>query len=125
MNWTSDELEALAASDDFRIAPYREDGETPGTLTFIWSVVADGALYVRAYSGTRSRWYQAALREKAGRITAAGMDRTVAFAPVDEPAEQDRIDAAYRAKYGASSYLGSMISERARAATMRVTPKAQ
>jgi len=46
-------------------------------------VVVDDALYVRAYNGKSSRWYQAALRQKAGRITAAGMTTDVTFAPVD------------------------------------------
>ena len=122
MAWNEAELARIAASDDFRIAPFREDGKTPGTLTFIWSVVVDGALYVRAYSGTRSSWYQAALKQKAGRITTAGMDRIVDFAPVDG-AINDSVDAAYRAKYESSRYLGSMISQRARAATVRVTAR--
>ena len=34
----------------------------------------------------------------------------------------DRIDEAYRAKYGQSRYLAPMVSERARAATVRVAP---
>jgi len=43
----------------------------------------EGELYVRAYNGQRSRWYQAAARQRAGRITAAGMTRDVAFDLVD------------------------------------------
>jgi hypothetical protein len=39
---------------------------------------------VRAYNGQRSRWYQAALRQKAGRITAAGLTKEVAFEPVED-----------------------------------------
>ncbi|WP_297832946.1 DUF2255 family protein [Pseudomonas sp.] len=35
----------------------------------------------------------------------------------------DHIDNAYRAKYGTSSYLGPMISEHSRAATVLVLPK--
>ena len=52
-----DELDRIAAADDLHIAPFREDGSTPGTPTWIWSVVVDGALYVRAYNGVNSRWY--------------------------------------------------------------------
>jgi hypothetical protein len=36
----------------------------------------------------------------------------------------DRIDEAYRAKYHGGSYLGPIISARARSATVRVTPSA-
>ena len=42
---------------------------------WIWSVVVDGALYVRACNGVGSSWYQAALKQKAGRVTAAGRRR--------------------------------------------------
>ena len=120
--WPTKELEAITHTDDLHIAPLREDGKTYGTPTWIWSVVVDGALYVRAYNGTDSRWHKAALRQKAGRITAAGMTREVAFEPVDGQIN-DRIDDAYRAKYKSSPYLKPMIGERARAATVKVVPR--
>ena len=72
-------------------------------------------------NGQNSRWYQAALRQKAGRITAAGMTKEVTFEPLDGPIN-DLIDDAYRAKYGSSPYLGSMISADARSATIKVMP---
>jgi hypothetical protein len=121
-SWPKDELSKIACADDLHIAPLREDGATYGTPTWIWSVAIDGALYVRGYNGQKPRWYQAALRQKAGRIVAAGMTKVVAFEPVDGPVN-DRVDDAYRAKYRASSYLGPMISTRARAATVKVMPR--
>jgi hypothetical protein len=121
-DWIKDDLDKIAASDDLHVAPFRDDGKTYGTPTWIWSVVVGGALYVRAYNGKASRWYQAALREKAGRISAAGMTKDVAFAPI-EGALNDRIDEAYRLKYGESRYLEPMIGDRARAATMEVKPR--
>lgn len=123
MNWTPDELVRIDAADDLKIAPFREDGTTYGTPTWIWEVVVDGQLYVRGYNGQRSRWYQAAIRQKAGRIIAAGMTHDVAFEPVGGPTN-DLIDEAYRVKYRKSQYLAPMISERARAATVRITPRA-
>ncbi len=122
MRWKDTELTKIAATDDLHIAPLRDDGVTYGTPTWIWSVVVGGELYVRAYNGTSSRWYRAALRQKSGRITAAGMTREVAFDPV-HGASNDRIDHAYRAKYGASPYLASMISTGARAATVKILPR--
>ena len=119
--WPRHELQRIAATDDLHIAPFREDGITCGTPTWIWSVVVEGALYVRAYNGQKSRWYQAAMREKAGRITAAGMTKEVTFVAVEGPTN-DRIDAAYRTKYHDSPYLKSMISARARSATVKVMP---
>jgi hypothetical protein len=119
--WSKDELSKIAEGDDLHISPFREDGKTYGTPTWIWSVVVDDALYVRAYNGQKSRWYPAALRQKAGRITAAGMTKEVNFEQVD--GLNERIDEAYRAKYRSSSYLSPMIGTRARAATVRIIPR--
>jgi hypothetical protein len=57
--WSKDELRKIAEADDLHISPFREDGRTYGTPTWIWSVVVDDALYVRALSdamgdGTRN-----------------------------------------------------------------------
>jgi hypothetical protein len=120
--WKKQELRKLAESDDLHISPFREDGKTHGTPTWIWSVVVDDALYVRAYNGQSSRWHQAAMRQKSGRITADGITKEVAFEPV-HGAIQDRIDDAYRAKYRSSSYLSPMIGAQTRSATVKVTPR--
>src|SRR3954453_15493076 len=92
--WRTDELDKIAETDDLHISPLRDDGVTYGTPTWIWSVVVDDSLYVRAYNGHSSRWHQAALKQKAGRITAAGLTKEVAFGPIDG-AVNDRIDDAY------------------------------
>ena len=121
-DWTPEELQQIATSDDLHVSPFREDGVTYGTPTWIWSVVVDGALFVRAYNGRESRWYKAAMRQKAGRIRAAGMTKDVSFAPVEGPVN-DRIDEAYREKYRGSPYLAPMIGARARSATVKVAPR--
>jgi len=120
--WPKSELRKIAATDDLHIAPFREDGKTYGTPTWIWSVVVGDSLYVRAYNGKNSRWYKAAMRQKAGRIIAAGMTKEVGFEPV-EGAINDRIDEAYRTKYAKSPYLKPMIGAGARAATVKVMPR--
>lgn len=119
--WPRDELSKIAETDDLHISPFRDDGSTYGTPTWIWSVVVDDAVYVRAYHGQDSRWYQAAMRNKAGRITAAGLTKEVTFEPVGG-AVNDRIDDAYRRKYKGSPYLAPMIGAQARAATVRIVP---
>jgi hypothetical protein len=120
--WSKDELERIAGTDDLHIAPFRNDGVTYGTPTWIWSVVVGDALYVRGYNGPNSRWYGAAMRQKAGRVTAAGMTREVTFERVEGPIN-DRIDDAYRAKYASSPYLQPMIGTGARSATVKITPR--
>src|SRR5438105_15617189 len=45
--WSKDELRKIAEADDLHISPFREDGLTYGTPTWIWSVAVDDALYAR------------------------------------------------------------------------------
>jgi hypothetical protein len=120
--WSKAELRKIGEGDDLHISPFREDGVTYGTPTWIWSVVVDDGLYVRAYNGQDSRWYQAAMRHKAGRITAAGLTKEVSFGSVDGPIN-NRIDDAYRTKYRTSPYLNPMIGAQARSATVKVIPR--
>jgi hypothetical protein len=117
--WSKDELRKIAQSDDLHISPFREDGKTYGTPTWVWSVVVDDAIYVRPYNGQNSRWYKAAMRQRAGRITAAGMTKEVTFEAV-KGSINDRIDDAYRMKYQGSPYLNPMSGARARMATVKV-----
>ena len=124
--WSKDELRKIAEADDLHISPLREDWKTYGTPTWIWSVAVGNALYVRAYNGRKSRWYQAAVRQKAGRITAAGITKEVTFEPVEgriSGSINDRIDDAYRTKYKGSPYLKPMIGANARSATVKVMPR--
>lgn len=118
---TAEEIHTIAAADDLHIAPFRADGVTYGTPTWIWSVEVENALYVRAYYGKKSRWYNAALTQKAGKIEAAGMVKKVRFEPAEGEINQ-KIDEAYRKKYKASPYLNDMISARAKAATVKILP---
>ena len=120
--WSKDQLRKIAKTDDLHISPFREDGVTYGTPTWIWSVVVDDALYVRAYNGQNSRWYKAAMRQKAGRITAAGITKEVSFEPIDGKVN-NRIDDAYKAKYKGSPYLQPMIGSGARSATVKIAPR--
>ncbi|MFF2773076.1 DUF2255 family protein [Streptomyces bacillaris] len=122
-DWTPEELQAIASTDDFHISPFRADGTTLGTPTWIWSVVADGAVYVRAYNGTASRWYGSASTQRAGRITAGGVEKAVTFTPTRDGRLDAKVDAAYEKKYGGSPYLPPMLTDKVRAATVRVDPR--
>lgn len=77
---------------------------------------------MRAYNGRHSRWYKSALKQKAGRIIAAGITKEVSFEPVDGSIN-DRVDDAYRAKYKGSPYLNPMTTGAARTATVKITPR--
>lgn len=120
--FSNEELSSIIKADDLKIAPFRADGKTYGTPTWIWAVEVDGNLYVRAYNGVTSRWYRSAMQQKAGKIHAAGMVKEVLFEAADHSLDE-QIDEAYKAKYSGSPYLSPMISKSTKAATVRITPK--
>lgn len=117
--WDSQTLTAIDKADDLKIAPNRANG-IHGTPTWIWEVVVEGKLYVRAYSGQSSSWYKSAIAYKKGIIQAAGAEYQVSFEPVNDPALNDKIDAAYLAKYKGSPYVRHMVSQSCRNATVEI-----
>ena len=40
ITWSKDELRKIAEADDLHISPFRENGVTYGTPTWIWSVAS-------------------------------------------------------------------------------------
>jgi len=120
--WLQDDLQKIDKADDLKISPLREDGTTHGTPTWIWAVVVNNDLYVRAYHGQNSRWYKSAIKQKAGRIHAAGMVKDVRFEKVQGNIST-QIDEAYKNKYKGSPYLSHMISDASIAATIKIIPK--
>ncbi|MEU6511226.1 DUF2255 family protein [Streptomyces sp. NPDC046942] len=121
--WNADELNRITTADELDIAPRRGDG-TLRLPTTIW-VVRDGDdLYVRSYRGAQGSWWRTATSSHAGHISAGGVDRDVAFTEESDPGLNDRVDEAYRAKYGHySGYVQPMVSEEARNTTLRLTPQ--
>jgi hypothetical protein len=121
--WTSQELDAIDAVDELRIARRRRNG-TLTKSTPVW-VVRDGDdLYVRSYGGTASAWYREALRTALGRVQAGGVIKDVAFALEADPLTNDRLDDAYRTKYSryGRSFVDPIVTVTARAATIKLIP---
>jgi len=104
------------------VAPLREDGTTCGTPTQTWALVVDGRVYVRAANGRKSRWYQAAVTQDAGRVRVAGMFDDVTFEPAGTEDEAE-IDAAYEAKYPSSSAVPIMPGAGPKSASVRISPR--
>ncbi|WP_235029111.1 DUF2255 family protein [Streptomyces sp. 3213.3] len=80
----------------------------------IW-VVRDGDdLYVRSFRGSAGAWYRAARASHEGRIRSGGVDKDVTLVEVTDPGVNDRIDAAYRTKYGryGARYIDPMAAAR-------------
>ncbi|SEO62628.1 DUF2255 family protein [Actinacidiphila rubida] len=113
--WEPHDLELLSRTQSLILTA--GDG---GDGVEIGMAVTGGQLYVRAYRGPRSAWYQAALAHGRGRVTVAGTTHDVVLdtgglgpaGPVDE---------AFTAKYGPAA-AGLVASADARAATIRICP---
>lgn len=121
--WDPSTLDGIAGSSELTIAPLRADGETYREPTIIWFVVVDGELFARAFTGAKSHWFRAAMRQGRGQITVAGTTYDVEFAQGD-PALAERIDEAYLAKYGRSRYSEPMLGPGAVETTALITPAA-
>jgi hypothetical protein len=121
-SWPEDVLRAIEENDALYVSPFREDGTTYGTPTQTWALVVDGNVYVRAANGPDSRWYQAAMSQKAGRIRVAGTSYEVTFERASDDVS-DAIDAAYEAKYPGSDAVAIMQGEGPKSATVRIVPR--
>ncbi|MCT1914883.1 DUF2255 family protein [Staphylococcus ureilyticus] len=123
-NWQKVQIDQFKTADDMYISPFYSDGKTLGTPTWIWSVVVDDALYVRAYNGQKSRWYQSAKTQKAGQIHLANQKFNVSFKPVLNTNELDeKINQAYKEKYAHSPYLPPMLESGPISATVKILPQ--
>jgi hypothetical protein len=120
--WTSDELDTIGKAEELEIAPVRRDGALRKPVT-IW-VVRDGDdIYVRSVNGRTSSWFRGAQERHEAHIEGGGVDKDVLLVETDET--NDKIDAAYRAKYHryAESIVGSVVSPQAQAATLKLVPR--
>jgi hypothetical protein len=119
-----DRFTAIASVEEFTIAAIRPDGTARPPVP-IWGVLLDGGLHVRAAYGAKSAWHRIALASGRARISARGESEDVSVAPAD-PALNDRVDAAYREKYGAryASIVETIVGPEHRASTLVLTPSA-
>jgi hypothetical protein len=122
--WTSDELDEIGNADELRLATARPDGSLRNPVT-IWVVRLGDDLYVRSYHGPGGSWFRRAREHREGRIQAGGVDKDVTFADADHGLD-DRIDAAYRAKYRryGGTYVDPMVTPEAQATTIKLLPRA-
>ena len=124
--WTNNELSKIGAAEELEIASLRPDGTLRKPVT-IWVVRHGDDLYVRSVNGRTSSWFRGVQDRHEGRIQAGGVEKDVTFVEVDTgDAINDEIDAAYRAKYRryAKSIVNSTLTPQARAATLKLTPRA-
>ena len=93
--WTEEELRQVGDATELELAAQRDDGSFR-PFTTMWVVRVGDGLYVRSAGGSDRPWYRHARSSRKGRIRGGGMRAEVDFG---EAEVQDRIDAAYHAKY--------------------------
>ncbi|MEK9536423.1 MAG: DUF2255 family protein [Aquiluna sp.] len=122
--WDEPSLDTLRGHEDAHIAFPNPDG-TLHQPTWIWVAPGEGEVFVRSYNGPGGRWYNAALERPDGTIECGGQSFEVTALPV-EANELQRADEAYLAKYRSylDSYLGHMLKEPSRGATLKLVPRA-
>ncbi|TML15586.1 MAG: DUF2255 family protein [Actinobacteria bacterium] len=120
--WTSDELDRIGGSEELEIASVRRDGTLRSPVT-IWVVRHGDDLYVRSVNGRTSSWFRGVQVRHEGHVRAGGVDKDVLFVEMDDL--DDEVDAEYRSKYRryAESIVDSIVSPRARAATLKLVPR--
>jgi hypothetical protein len=106
-----------------QITSRRHDGTLRNPVT-VW-VVRDGdSLYLRSVKGPAGAWFRGAEESHEGRIRAGGVEKDVTFVDASHDVD-DKVDAAYRAKYQryAGSILNSVLTPQARSATFNLVPR--
>ena len=120
--WKTDELRRLAGAEEVEIAPVRRNGELRRP-TVIWAVRAGDDLYVRAAYGANKGWHGVARTSRQARLSIDTVEKDVTIADADR-AVLDKVDAAYREKYGRryASIVDSINDAEHRARTLRLRP---
>jgi hypothetical protein len=121
--WTGDELSKIGAAEELQIAPLRQDGSLRKPVT-IWVVRHGDDLFVRSVNGRTAAWFRGAQVRHEAQIHAGGVDKGVLLVETNDL--NDAIDAAYRTKYRryAANTVNSDLTPQARAATLKLVPRA-
>ena len=121
--WARNHLGSIGKAEELQIASLRGDGAYTGPVT-IWVVCVGDDLFIRSVNGRTSAWFRGVLTRHEGRISAGRIETEVIFSDAD-PNLNEAIDAAYRAKYRRyeASIVDSIVSPKARSATIRLMPR--
>ena len=121
--WMSDELSKIGAAEELQIAPLRQDGSLRKPVT-IWVVRHGDDLFVRSVNGRTAAWFRGAQVRHEAHIHVDGVDKDVVLVETNDL--NDAIDTAYRTKYRhyAANIVNSDLTPQARAATLKLVPRA-
>lgn len=122
--WTSEELKKIGSAEELQIASLRKDGSLR-SMRIIWAVRLGDDIYIRSVNGRTSDWFRGVQTHYEGHIRAGGVDKDVTFVEEPDSNINDQIDAAYAEKYRRyASIIPSINSPTARAATIKIVPRA-
>src|SRR5262249_48070662 len=121
--WTSDELSKIGAAEELQIAPLRQDGSLRKPVT-IWVVRHGDDLFVRSVNGRTAAWFRGAQARHEAHIHASRVDKD--GPPVEDTNLTTAIDPASRTKHRryAANIVSSALTMQARAATLKLVPRA-
>jgi len=88
----------------------------------IWSVVADGALFVRSARGAKGRWYRDVTAEPQAALEFSGRRLAVKAVPIADPEAIARVSGEYLRKYRNSPYARSVVAPAVLSTTLRLEP---
>ena len=77
-HWTAAELAAISATEEVHVSSLRGDGTLSEGRT-IWTVVVDGAVFIRSTDGPDKPWFRAAKNRGAGRLRVGDASFDVTF----------------------------------------------
>jgi hypothetical protein len=97
---------ALDAEEEIRVQTRNEDGSTHEKT--IWLVVVDGQPYIRPYS--RTRWVANLKRDPDIVLEIADTEYPLRAEVVTDPAHVERVQAAFREKYGFGDRITGVMS---------------
>jgi hypothetical protein len=119
--WTPEDVSALTTPEEVQVITRRRDGSLRRPTT-IWVVADRDRVFIRSTNGRSASRFRGALATGAGQLVARGTAYVVAFTEAAER-DLDRVDAAYRGKYGRyASIVDHLEAPGPRAATLEVPP---
>ncbi len=111
-------LQHLAAMEEIRIGFQRPDGSTGSTP--VWVVQAGDGIFVRSMYGQRGGWYRRLRANPDGEVDDEAHTHPVRAEPIADAKTVEEVTRAYATKYANSPYVGSLLSEEAAGATLRL-----
>src|SRR5215207_3783258 len=122
-NFSPEDLDTLARTDDVDIQPTRKSGDAARRKS-IWLVVDNGDAYVRSVRGTAGAWYKAVLASGHATLHAGRASWPIQLELVTDPAVVARVSDALRQKYEQRwpGPTASMLRDDVLPTTLRVTP---